>query len=297
MFKSGFVAIIGKPNVGKSTLLNVLIGEKIAIVSPKPQATRKSVKGILTGEEYQIIFVDTPGVHESSKKLNQVMKKYIDEALEDFDVAIVMTDNKGEFDEVLEEYLRQIKKKNKKSILIVNKIDLMDKETIEKVKKPFLERVKFDEVLEVSLLNLPDAKQKILEAILKLLPEGPKYYDDDIISTETERFIVAEIIREKIMNNIGDEIPYQVAVVVDEMKFREEKNLYYIKANIIVEKRTHKMIIIGAGGKMIKEIGRQAREEIEAFLNSKVYLDLWVKIKEHWTKKQPLIEEYIDPRF
>ena len=297
MFKSGFVAIIGKPNVGKSTLLNLLIGEKIAIVSHKPQATRKSVKGILNGENYQIIFVDTPGIHESQKKLNQMMKKYIDEALEDFDLALVMTDHKGEIDEVLEEYLRKIKQKKKKAILIINKTDLMTKEQVEAIKEKFLSKAEFSEVLEVSLIKDPDAKEKILDAILKLLDEGPKYYEDDIISTETERFIVAEIIREKIMNIVSQEIPYHVAVVVEEMKYREEKDLYYIKANIIVERRAHKMIIIGENGRLIKEIGKQAREEIEAFLKARVYLDLWVKIKEHWTKKEPLIKEYLDPRF
>ncbi len=297
MFKSGFVAIIGKPNVGKSTLLNLLIGEKIAIVSHKPQATRKSVKGILNGENYQIIFVDTPGIHESQKKLNQMMKKYIDEALEDFDLAIVMTDHKGEIDEVLEEYLSKIKQKKKKAILVINKTDLMTKEQVEAIKEKFLTKAEFNKVLELSLIKDPDAKERILEAILELLDEGPKYYEDDIISTETERFIVAEIIREKIMNLVAKEIPYHVAVVVEEMKYREEKDLYYIKANIIVERRAHKMIIIGENGRLIKEIGKQAREEIEAFLKAKVYLDLWVKIKEHWTKKEPLIKEYLDPRF
>jgi len=297
VFKSGFVAIIGKPNVGKSTLLNLLIGEKIAIVSHKPQATRKSVKGILNGENYQIIFVDTPGIHESQKKLNQMMKKYIDEALEDFDIALVMTDHKGEIDEVLEEYLRKIKQKKKKAILIINKTDLMSREQVETIKNKFLSMAEFNEVLEVSLIKDPDAKEKILEAILMLLDEGPKYYEDDIISTETERFIIAEIIREKIMNTVSQEIPYHVAVVVEEMKYREEKGLYYIKANIIVERRAHKMIIIGENGRLIKEIGKQAREEIEAFLKARVYLDLWVKIKEHWTKKEPLIKEYLDPRF
>ncbi len=297
VFKSGFVAIIGKPNVGKSTLLNILIGEKIAIVSHKPQATRKSMKGILNGEDYQIVFVDTPGVHESQKKLNQVIKKYIDGALEDFDLALVMTDNHGEIDEILEEYLAKIKQKKKKSILVINKTDLMTKEQINEIREKFASKADFSNILEVSLINDPGARDKILNAILELLEEGPRYYEDDIISTETERFIIAEIVREKIMNNVAQEIPYHVAVTVEEMKYREEKGLYYIRANIIVERRAHKMIIIGENGKLIKEIGQQARKEIEEFLKTKVYLDLWVKIKEHWTKKEPLIREYIDPRF
>ncbi len=297
MFKSGFVAIIGKPNVGKSTLLNLLIGEKIAIVSPKPQATRKSVKGILTGENYQIIFVDTPGIHESKKKLNAVMMRFIDEAMEDFDVALVMTDHHGEIDDILEVYLNKIKEKNKKAILIINKIDLMKKQQIEEIRKKFTSKANFNKIIETSLIKDVEAKEKILSAILELLDEGPRYYEEDIISTETERFIVAEIIREKVMNLLSKEIPYHIAVVVDEMKYREEKNLYYIKATIIVDKKSQKLIVIGKDGKMIKEIGQVARMDLEEFLKSRVYLELWVKVKEGWTKKEPLIKEYINPRF
>ncbi len=297
MFKSGFVAIIGKPNVGKSTLLNLLIGEKIAIVSHKPQATRKSVRGILNGDNYQIIFTDTPGIHKANKKLNEAMMKFIDEALDDFDVALVITDNYGEIDDVMREYLEKINLKNKKAILVINKIDLMDRERIEEIKKKFGDIVKFDTVIETSLIKSPDAKEKILSSLLDLLDEGPKYYEDDIISTETERFIIAEIIREKIMNLVAKEIPYHIAVVIDEMKYRQEKKLYYIKANIIVERKTQKMIVIGKDGKLIKEIGKLARIDIENFLDSKVFLELWVKVKENWTKKERAIREYMDPRY
>ncbi len=297
MFKSGFAAIIGKPNVGKSTLLNLLIGEKIAIVSHKPQATRKSVRGILSGEDYQIIFMDTPGIHKSSKKLNEVIIRYINEALDDFDVAIVITDNKGESDEIIEEYLNKIKQKNKKSILIINKIDLMDRNRIEKIKNKFKEFADFDKIIEISLTGDANAKEKILNAILDLLEEGPAYYDKDIISTETERFIISEIIREKIMNLTAQELPYHAAVVVDQMKYRDEKDMYYIKANIIVERKTHKMIIIGKNGSLIKEIGKQARMDIEHFIDKKVFLELWVKIRENWTKKEGAIKELINPRY
>ena len=297
MFKSGFAAIIGKPNVGKSTLLNLLIGEKIAIVSHKPQATRKSVRGILSGEDYQIIFMDTPGIHKSSKKLNEVIIRYINEALDDFDVAIMITDNKGESDEIIEEYLNKIKQKNKKSILIINKIDLMDRNRIEKIKNKFKEFADFDKIIEISLTGDTNAKEKILNAILDLLEEGPAYYDKDIISTETERFIISEIIREKIMNLTAQELPYHAAVVVDQMKYRDEKDMYYIKANIIVERKTHKMIIIGKNGSLIKEIGKQARMDIEHFIDKKVFLELWVKIRENWTKKEGAIKELINPRY
>ncbi len=297
MFKSGFVAIIGKPNVGKSTLLNLLIGEKIAIVSHKPQATRKSVRGILTTDEYQIIFVDTPGIHKSQKKLNEAMIKYIDEAIDDFDVALVITDNQGTIDDIMEEYLRKIASKNKKSVLVINKIDLMDRKRIEEIKNSFTEIVKFDEIIETSLTSSADAKEKILTALLSLLDEGPKYYEDDIISTETERFIISEIIREKIMNLVAKEVPYHIAVVVDEMKYRQEKGIYYIKATIIVERKTQKMIVIGKDGKLIKEIGKLARIDIENFLDSRVFLELWVKVKENWTKKEKAIKEYMNPRY
>lgn len=297
MFKSGFVAIIGKPNVGKSTLLNLLIGEKIAIVSHKPQATRKSVRGILTTDDYQIIFVDTPGIHKSQKKLNEAMIKYIDEAIDDFDVALVITDNQGTIDDIMEEYLRKIASKNKKSLLVINKIDLMDRKRIEEIKNRFTEIVEFDEIIETSLTSSADAKEKILTALLSLLEEGPRYYEDDIISTETERFIISEIIREKIMNLVAKEVPYHIAVVVDEMKYREEKGIYYIKATIIVERKTQKMIVIGKDGKLIKEIGKLARIDIENFLDSRVFLELWVKVKENWTKKEKAIKEYMNPRY
>ncbi len=297
MFKSGFVTIIGKPNVGKSTLLNLLIGEKIAIVSHKPQATRKSVKGILNSDKYQIIFVDTPGVHDSAKRLNTAMMRFIDEALDDFDIAIILTDNNGEIDDVMKKYIEKIKQKNKKAILIINKIDLMKREEVKQIKETFKALADFEDIIETSFTQSPDAKERILNAIVSLLEEGPRYYDDDIISTETERFIVAEIIREKIMNLVGKEIPYHTAVVIDEMKFRDSKNLYYIKANIIVERTTHKMIIIGKNGKLIKEIGKEARLDLERFLDSKVFLELWVKVKENWTKKETLVKEYINPRF
>ncbi len=297
MFKSGFVAIIGKPNVGKSTLLNLLIGEKIAIVSHKPQATRKSVRGILTTDDYQIIFVDTPGIHRSQKKLNEAMIKYIDEAIDDFDVALVITDNQGTIDDIMEEYLRKIASKNKKSLLVINKIDLMDRKRIEEIKNRFTEIVEFDKIIETSLTSSADAKEKILTALLSLLEEGPRYYEDDIISTETERFIISEIIREKIMNLVAKEVPYHIAVVVDEMKYREEKGIYYIKATIIVERKTQKMIVIGKDGKLIKEIGKLARIDIENFLDSRVFLELWVKVKENWTKKEKAIKEYMNPRY
>lgn len=297
MFKSGVAAIVGKPNTGKSTLLNLLIGEKIAIVSHKPQATRKSVRGILTSDKHQIIFTDTPGAHKSLKKLSQVMIGFIDDAVDDADVVVVVTDHFGAVGDAMEKYLSAIKNKGKKAVLIINKMDLMNEDKAEYIEKKFTNTVAFDTVLRVSLLNDTNAKNKILDAILCLMDEGPKYYDEDIISTETERFIVAEIIREKLMNTISKEIPYSTAVIIDEMKYRKEKSLYYIRAIIIVERLSHKKIIIGRNGQMIKEIGKQAREAIEHFLDAKVFLDLWVKPKENWTKKEYFIKEYIDPRY
>ncbi len=297
MFKSGIVAIVGKPNTGKSTLLNLLIGEKIAIVSYKPQATRKSVRGILTSDRYQIIFTDTPGAHKSLKKLSQVMIGFIDDAVDDADVVVVVTDHLGMIDDTIEKYLSVIKNKRKKAVLIINKMDLMNEDKAAQIEKNFTDRAVFDAILRVSLLKDTDAKNKILDAILGLMDEGPKYYDEDIISTETERFIVAEIIREKLMNTVSDEIPYSTAVMIDEMKYRQDKNLYYIKAVIIVERLSHKKIIIGRNGQMIKNIGEQAREAIEHFLGTKVFLDLWVKPKENWTKKEHFVKEYIDPRY
>ncbi len=296
MFKSGFVCILGLPNVGKSTLLNLILETKLSIVTSKPQTTRKNVTGIVNGDNYQIIIVDTPGIHTSEKLINKEMISYIDKAIEGIDVAVVMLDKRG-MDSNVQQYAEKLSLSGTKLIMLINKTDTMSREEINTIREHASSSIKFEKVIETSLTSDPEAKEKILTAIVDLLEEGPPYYDRDIISTDTERFIASELIREKIMEMIAEEIPYSTAVVIEDFKFREPKDIYYIRANIIVEKETHKGIIIGAGGKMIKKIGQSAREDLERFLGKKVFLDLHVKVNKGWTKKKNLVKEYLNPSF
>jgi len=286
MFKSGYVAIIGKPNVGKSTFLNLMIGEKISIISSKPQTTRVPIRGILTGQNYQIIFVDTPGIHESPKKLNQEMLSSIKSTIEDADVCLVITDNPDS--DFLKNYLDLLLQKS--VIVLINKADKLSNEQIEAIKDNF-SIVKPKTIIVTSLLQ-DNPKDLILDALLKELKEGPKYFEEDEITTHSTRFIVAELIRETLIENLSDELPYDIAVVIDEFKERNE-NLTYIKANIYTEKDSQKAIVIGQNGSMLKKIGSLARKKIEDFLGTKVYLDLWVKVKKGWTKNEKLIKELL----
>ncbi|HEX13568.1 MAG: GTPase Era [Desulfurella sp.] len=286
MFKSGYVALIGKPNVGKSTFLNLMIGEKLSIVTNKPQTTRTPIKGILTTDSYQIIFIDTPGIHESQKKLNQVMLSSIKSTIEDADVCLIIADSPG--NDYIKNYEDLLLKKN--VILLINKADKLTKEQIDSIKAEFL-IINPKKIIVTSLLR-DNPKDEILNAILEELKEGPQYYAEDEISTHNVRFIVSELIRETLIENLSEELPYYVAVVIDEFKERSE-NLTYIKAIIYTEKDSQKAIVIGQNGSMLKKIGSSARKKIEDFLGTKVYLDLWVKVKKGWTKNEKLIKEFL----
>ncbi|AHF97408.1 GTPase Era [Desulfurella acetivorans A63] len=286
MFKSGYVALIGKPNVGKSTFLNLMIGEKLSIVTNKPQTTRTPIKGILTTDSYQIIFIDTPGIHESQKKLNQVMLSSIKSTIEDADVCLIIADSPG--NDYIKNYEDLLLKKN--VILLINKADKLTKEQIDSIKAEFL-IINPKKIIVTSLLR-DNPKEEILNAILEELKEGPQYYAEDEISTHNVRFIVSELIRETLIENLSEELPYYVAVVIDEFKERSE-NLTYIKAIIYTEKDSQKAIVIGQNGSMLKKIGSSARKKIEDFLGTKVYLDLWVKVKKGWTKNEKLIKEFL----
>ncbi|WP_291492276.1 GTPase Era [Desulfurella sp.] len=286
MFKSGYVALIGKPNVGKSTFLNLMIGEKLSIVTNKPQTTRTPIKGILTTDSYQIIFVDTPGIHESQKKLNQIMLSSIKSTIEDVDICLIIADSPG--NDYLKNFEDLLSKKN--TILLINKADKLTKEQIDSIKAEFL-IINPKKIIVTSLLR-DNPKDEILNAILEELKEGPQYYAEDEISTHNVRFIVSELIRETLIENLSEELPYYVAVVIDEFKERSE-NLTYIKAIIYTEKDSQKAIVIGQNGSMLKKIGSSARKKIEDFLGTKVYLDLWVKVKKGWTKNEKLIKEFL----
>ena len=280
-FKSGFVSLIGRPNAGKSTLLNFLLGEKIAIISPKPQTTRNRILGIKNLPAGQIVFLDTPGIHRSRTGLNQAMVKVARATLQEVDVVcfLIEADRPGndENDLILEDLKRVIKP----VILIINKIDLVPRGTLLPIMERYSQLRSFEQIIPISALR-GDGVDVLAAELLKILPEGPKFFPEDMITDLPERFLVAELIREKVIQLTRDEIPHSTAVEVEEFKEREEKNLVVIKATIQVERESQKGILIGEKGRMLKEMGRLAREEIEAFLGARVFLELWVKVEKNW---------------
>ena len=281
MFKSGFVTIIGRPNVGKSTLMNNLIGEKISIMSDKPQTTRNKIMTVYTDDEAQIIFMDTPGIHKPKNQLGEFMNTEVDSALEEMDVLIMITDefNKvGPGDEFIIEKIRGAKAKK---ILIINKIDKFDQEAALRIAAEFDKYKVFDDIIPMSAL-LNTGVDALLKLIVKYLKPGPMYFPEDFIPDRPERFVVSEIIREKALMYLEDEVPHGIAVEIEEMKERKNRNLVDIRANILCEKKSHKSIIIGKDGRKIKGIGKSAREDIERLLGSQVNLQLFVKISENW---------------
>jgi GTP-binding protein Era len=289
VFKSGFVTIIGRPNVGKSTLLNALLGEKIAIVSAKPQTTRTKVTGIFNRPDAQVVFLDTPGIHKAKARLNEFMVKAAKDSCEGVDLILFMVEADKPAAPGEDEIIEFIKGLGTKAFVVINKIDLVQKEDLLPLIARYAEIGRFIEVIPVSSLysaNLDD----LVGTVIKHLPEGPKYFPDDELSDQPERFIAAEMIREKIFRLIKQEVPYSTAVVVDEMKDKGE--IIYIRADIFVEKDSQKGIIIGAKGAMLKKIGEYARADIEKLLGVKVYLELWVKVKKDWREKPGALEEF-----
>jgi GTP-binding protein Era len=287
-FKSGFVNIFGAPNAGKSTLLNLLMGERLVIISPKVQTTRHRILGILTEPNYQVVFSDTPGIIEPKYKLHQKMMLQVKSALEDADVAILMHD----INQPIEDFdmISGFLKLKVPVILLLNKIDtLKDKNTIEKQVKLYKERYPKWEVLAISAWKAINA-DKILPLILERLPEGFAYYPDDSISDRPEKFFVAEMIREQIYALYEEEIPYHAAVLVQ--AFEEKTTLNVIKADIIVSRETQKMILLGKGGSMIKQLGINSRKAIEEFLGKKVHLELFVKVRPKWRDNENYLREY-----
>ena len=282
MFKSGFVAIVGRPNVGKSTLLNTIAGQKIAIVSNKPQTTRTAIKGIINREDAQIIFTDTPGIHKPQNKLGEKMAETIDDAVEGVELILYLIEATDKGIGLANEFiLNKIKDQKAKAILVINKVDSVKKENILELIKLYSEKHHFEAIIPISALK-NDGVDTLLDKIIELLPEGPAYYDTEEWTDQTERQIVEETIREKALRILDDEVPHGIAVEVESMKKRDNKELYDIEATIYCEKRTHKGIIIGKDGSMLRKIGERAREDIEEMLQCKVNLQLWVKVKEDW---------------
>jgi GTP-binding protein Era len=285
--KVGFVNIFGRPNAGKSTLLNLLMGEKLAIVSPKVQTTRHRIKGILTGEDYQIIFSDTPGIIEPKYKLHEKMMQAVKNSLEDADVALLLVDVNDHWT-ICDEIFSALKLKVP-CIVVINKIDTASQGKIKEAISFFENKSYCKKTVTISALSGIN-KKKFLKAVLEFLPEGEKFYSEDEITDLSTRFFVAELIREKIYELFEEEIPYQTAVVVQE--FKEKSVLIKIGAEIIVQRETQKAIILGEGGKMIKRLGTAAREEIEKFLQQKVFLELFVKVRPKWRENDLQLREY-----
>jgi len=285
--KSGFVSIFGRPNAGKSTLLNALMGEKLAIVSPKVQTTRHRIKGILTEKEYQIVFSDTPGIIEPKYKLHEKMMQSVKGALEDADAALLLVDIKENWQEA-DEIFTALKLKVP-AIVAINKIDLASQEKIKEAADFFSAKSYCKKLITISAASGIN-KKKLVSAILEFLPEGEPFFEGDDISDLNTRFFAGEMVREKIYELASDEIPYHTAVLV--RKYQEKETLVKIVADIIVHRETQKAILIGDKGSMIKKIGTAARKDIEAFIGQKVFLELFVKVKPKWRENELQLKEY-----
>lgn len=288
-FKSGFVAVVGRPNVGKSTLINALIDDKIVIVSDKAQTTRNRIVCVYTDEKKQIVFMDTPGIHKPKHKLGEFMVDQAVDSLREVEAVLFVVaanEKRGPGDNFVIEQLRKV---NVPVFLIVNKIDTMDKQDLLEAIVSYENSYPFEAVVPISAKE-KDNIEEVVNLLEKHLPEGPKYFPDDMITDQPERLIISDIVREKILLQTHDEIPHAIAVDVDEMKTREDGTTY-VRATIYVERDSQKGIIIGKQGAMLKTIGRQARGDIERLLATKVFLDLWVKVKKDWRNKSGMLSE------
>ena len=290
-FKSGFVTIIGRPNVGKSTLMNRLIGQKIAITSNKPQTTRNRIQTVYTDmDKGQIIFLDTPGIHKAKNKLGEYMVNVAEKTLNEVDVILWLVEPTNYIGAGEQHIIEQLKKVNTPVILIINKIDTVEKEVFEFI-DTYRKVYDFAEIIPTSALRGQNTDD-IIDSIFKYLTYGPMFYDEDTVTDQPERAICAEIIREKALHALNDEIPHGIAVAIDQMKFRQGGQIADIDATIVCERDSHKGIIIGKQGAMLKKIGTNARYEMERLLDTKVNLKLWVKVKKDWRDSDFLIKNF-----
>ncbi|MDD7353375.1 MAG: GTPase Era [Peptoniphilaceae bacterium] len=292
-FKSGYVSVVGRPNVGKSTLLNAIIGEKISAISSKPQTTRQNITFIHTDYNSQIIFLDTPGIQRPKNKLGEFMLTESKESIEDADVITYIVDTSKRIGkaersiiDILKEYEGIIP-----IILLINKVDTIRKDEILEIISMYAKEEIFNEIIPISAMK-NDGVDLYLETLKKYLKPGPMYYPDDMITDKNERFIVSEIIREKGLKYLNEEVPHGLAISIEKFKKREDKNIYDIEANIYVERDSHKGILIGKGGSMLKTIGTEAREDIEKLLDAKVNLQIWVKVEKNWRERENLVKRF-----
>ncbi|MEV5112829.1 GTPase Era [Peribacillus frigoritolerans] len=290
-YKSGFISIIGRPNVGKSTFLNRVIGQKIAIMSDKPQTTRNKVQGVLTQNDSQMIFIDTPGIHKPKHKLGDFMMKVATNTLKEVDLILFMinaTEGYGRGDEFIIEKLQSVKTP---VFLVVNKIDAMHPDDLLPIIEKYQQLYPFAAVVPISALEGNNV-DTLLEQIKEHLPEGPQFYPADQVTDHPERFIISELVREKVLHLTREEIPHSVAVVIDSIKKMENSDTINVMATIVVERDSQKGIVIGKQGKMLKEVGSRARVDIENLLGSKVFLELWVKVQKDWRNKASQLRDY-----
>lgn len=290
-FKSGFVAIIGRPNVGKSTLMNHLIGQKIAITSKKPQTTRNKIQTVYTCEDGQIIFLDTPGIHKAKNKLGEYMVNVAEQTLKDVDVILWLVEPTTYIGAGEKHIAEQLQKTSLPVILVINKVDTVKKEDILQVIDNYRKLYDFAEIIPASALRGQNTKD-IVNSLFKYMPYGPMFYDEDTITDQPQRQIVAEIIREKALHALDEEIPHGIAVTIEKMRERKGQHIVDIEATIICERDSHKGIIIGKQGSMLKKIGSNARFEIEKMLEERVNLKIWVKVKKDWRDSDTLMKNF-----
>ena len=290
-FKSGFVTLIGRPNVGKSTLMNTLVGQKIAITSNKPQTTRNRIQTVYTSEEGQIVFLDTPGIHKAKNKLGEYMVSVAEKTLKEVDLIMWLVEPDTFIGAGEQHIAEQLKGIQVPVILVINKTDTVKQDEVLSFIDAYRKILDFDEIIPASALRGKNV-DTIVEQIFKYLPEGPMYYDEDTVTDQPMRQIVAELIREKALHALDEEIPHGIAVTIERMKKRRHKDIYDIEATIVCERDSHKGIIIGKQGSMLKKIGTNARYEIEQQLDTKVNLQIWVKVRKDWRDSELLMKNY-----
>lgn len=291
-FRSGFVPIVGRPNVGKSTLLNRILGQKVAITSPKPQTTWWRILGIKTRPDAQIIFIDTPGIHRARENFNIHMVRTAKESMRDGDVILHISEAIDPFSKGDDEIRRDLQGKDVPVILALNKVDLLrDQRELKEIVERLQALFPYRKVMPLSALH-GGGVQELEEEVVRLLPPGPPYYPEEMVTDQTERVLAAEVIREKIFHLTRQEVPYSCAVVIEEFRQEGEKSPLYIRAVINVERESQKGILIGKGGRMLKEIGTASRRELEELFGRKVYLELWVRVQEHWRKKDSVLRDF-----
>jgi GTP-binding protein Era len=290
-YKSGFVSIIGRPNVGKSTFLNRVIGQKIAIMSDKPQTTRNKIQGVYTENDAQIIFIDTPGIHKPKHKLGDFMMKIAQNTLREVDIILFMVNVEEGFGHGDEFIIEKLKETKQPVFLILNKIDRVHPDDLLTSISQYKDKYNFAEIIPISALQ-GNNLETLVEQIKNYLPEGPQYYPENQVTDHPERFIITELIREKVLHLTREEVPHSIAVVMDSMERKEGTETVFIGATIIVERSSQKGIIIGKQGSMLKEVGKRARQDIEALLGSKVFLEIWVKVQKDWRNRLSNLRDF-----